>query len=189
MKNSLILILFLLVTTLANSQEDCTYKLILDTDEESFKLTEEKLMEFILTPNENVFIYFSLLREADISSLILQISINAKEMPPIMCFDKKSRLSFKMTDGSFVSLPYLDEVNCGRQTDYEDQLDNSVSEAAFYMDVANMERLRAVQIESMRLTSMKTHFDIAFQNVLSNSEIETPIYPKEYFINTLGCIE
>lgn len=189
MKNKLFFLIFLLTTILANSQADCAYKIIVDTDEESFKLTQEQLMEFILTPNESVFIYFSLLREADISSLVLQVSVNAKVMPPIMCFDKKSRLSFKMADGSFVSLPYLDDVNCGRQTEYEDQLDNSISEAAFYMDTVNMERLKSVQIESMRITSMKTHFDIEFQTVLSNPEIEVPIYPKEYFINTLGCIE
>jgi hypothetical protein len=171
------------------SQEDCDYKIRVETEEETFILTDEELVEYMLSTKESVFIYFSLMRQNEYSSLVLQISLNAIEMPPIMCFDNKSRITFKMVDGTFVSLPYLDEVNCGRQTEHDNTLNNSISEAAFFIDASAAERLKSTQIESMRITSMKTNFDVEFQNVISNKDIPVPIYPKEYFIATLGCIQ
>jgi hypothetical protein len=189
MKQLSIFILAICFTTAGLAQEDCSYKINVDTEEEQFKLTSEQLVEYELSRTQSVFIYFSLMREADLSSLVMQISLNALEMPPIMCFDNKSRITFQLDDGTYVSLPYLDEVNCGRQTDHEDQLDNSTSEAAFFMNAESIAKLMASPINSMRITSMNTNFDIVFKGVLSNPAIEVPIYPKEYFINSLGCIE
>jgi hypothetical protein len=171
------------------AQGDCDYKINVDTEEETFKLTREQLVEFELSNTESAFIYFSLMRESGLSSLVLQISLNALEMPPIMCFDKKSRITFKLENGSYVSLPYLDEINCGRQTDHEDQLDNSTSEAAFFMNEKSTEMLKGSPVETMRITSMNTNFDFNIKMVLSNPAIEQPIYPREYFINNLDCIE
>lgn len=188
MRLNALVILTMLVFSTGLAQE-CSYKINVEMDEETFKLTKETLVEFMLSPTESVFIYFSLMKDSGVSSLILQISLNAREMPPIMCFDKKSRLSFKMVDGSFLSLPYLDDVNCGIQTEYEDQFDNSTSEAAFYIDPTNLAKFKTIEIETMRITSMNTHFDIDFQKVISNKDIPVPIYPREYFINHLSCIE
>ena len=171
------------------AQDDCDYKIQVETEEEIFKMTNEKLVEYMLAPKESVFIYFSLMRQNEHPSLVLQISLNAMEMPPILCFDKKSRITFKLVDGTYVALPYLDEINCGRQTDHTDQLDNSLSEAAFYMDSIAIDRLKKVEIESMRITTMETNFDVSFQKVISNKEIQVPIYPREYFMKALGCIE
>lgn len=189
MKNLCTILLALGFTTLSFAQDECSYKINVDTEEENFKLTTEQLVEYELSRTQSVFIYFSLMREGDLSSLVMQISLNALEMPPIMCFDKKSRITFLLEDGSYVSLPYLDEVNCGRQTDHENQLDNSTSEAAFFMNEESMVKLMESALKSMRITSMNTNFDIEFKRVLSNPAIEVPIYPQEYFINNLGCIE
>jgi len=187
MKN--VLWLLMMLSGLAYGQNDCNYKINVDTNDELFKLTQEQLMDYELSSTQSAFIYFSLMRESELSSLVLQISLNALEMPPIMCFDNKSRVTFKLKDGNFVSLPYLDEVNCGRQTDHEDQLDNSTSEAAFFMNEESILKLKASPIETMRITSMNTNFDFKLKSVLSNPAIEQPIYPREYFINSLSCIE
>ena len=189
MKNAIAVLLLLVLSGAVYAQNECNYKINVDTEVELFKLTQEELVEYELSNTQSVFIYFSLMRESEFSSLVVQISLNALEMPPIMCFDNKSRVSFKLQDGSFVSLPYLDEVNCGRQTDHEDQLDNSTSEAAFFMNGESMEKLKASPIETMRITSMNTNFDFKLKSVLSNPAIEQPIYPREYFINNLSCIE
>ncbi|KAA3624722.1 MAG: hypothetical protein DWP94_02700 [Flavobacterium sp.] len=189
MKKIYTILLALNFTMWGFAQEDCSYKINVDTEEENFKLTSEQLMEYELSRTQSVFIYFSLMREGDLASLVMQISLNALEMPPIMCFDKRSRITFLLEDGSYVSLPYLDEVNCGRQTDHEDQLDNSTSEAAFFINREGITKLKKSELKSMRITSMNTNFDIEFKHVLSNAAIEVPIYPREYFIKNLGCIE
>jgi hypothetical protein len=188
MKNIVSVLIFLIVVGNIYSQNDCNYKINVETEDELFKLTQEELVEYELSQTQSAFIYFSLMRESDLTSLVLQISLNALEMPPVMCFDNKSRITFKLVDGSFVSLPYLDEVNCGRQTDHEDQLDNSTSEAAFFVNVESAEKLKESPIETMRITSMNSNFDFELKSVLSNPAIEQPIYPKEYFINNLGCV-
>ena len=185
-----LLTVLLFCSVLGFSQtEDCNYKIQIDTDEETFKLTNEQLTEFLLARDRNVFIYFSLMREDDVKSLVMQVSVNSKEMPPILCFNKDSRVSFKLEDGSFASLRYLGEVSCGRQTENTETLNNSTSEAAFLIDEASANRLLQAKISSMRITTMKTNFDVTFQEVLSNNQIEQPIYPKEFFVTNLKCLE
>ena len=187
----IVLLLFLLTTVLSYAQAtDCDYKLKIDTEEEKFLLTNAELAEYMLGLDKTVFIYFSLMKEEDVKSLVLQISANAKkDVPPIMCFNKDSRVSFKLEDGSFVSLRYLGEELCGRQTENEDTLHNSTSEAAFYIDETNLQRLASSKITSMRITTMRTDFDVVFQEVLSNEGIPEPIYPKEFFLNHLQCLQ
>ncbi len=189
MKQMIVRLMFFMVVAMLSAQEDCAYKINVDLENEQFRLTNEKLVEYELGQGNSVFIYFSLMKQDKMNSLVAQISLNAIEMPPIMCFDSKSRISFKLEDGSFVSLPYLDEVNCGRQTDYEDQLDNSTSEAAFFMDTESIMRLRSSELVSMRITSMNTHFDMDFKSVISNATIPQPIYPKEFFTQNLKCLD
>ena len=190
MKHLVSLILLISTTLVGFSQnEDCNYKIQIDTEEEVFKLTNEKLTDYLLGTDKNVFIYFSLMREEDVKSLVIQVSVNAKEKPPLMCFNKDSRVTFKLEDGSYASLRYLGVENCGRLTENEETLNNSTSEAAFLLDETNIKRLEASKISSMRITTMQTDFDIDFQEVLSNSQIPIPIYPKEFFMNSLKCLE
>lgn len=187
-KVSIVLFLFMAITGFSQTEE-CDYKIQVDTEDEKFLLTNASLAEFMVGSDKTIFIYFSLMKEGDVKSLVLEVSVNAKEMPPVLCFNKDSRISFQLEDGSFASLRYLGEVNCGRQTNNEDTLDNSTSEAAFYLDETNLERLSEAKISSMRITTMKTNFDIGFQEVISNPQIDTPIYPKEFFLNNLQCLE
>ncbi|RDK85289.1 hypothetical protein [Marinirhabdus gelatinilytica] len=182
--------LFLGLSFLSSSQtQQCNYKIQVDTEEEKFFLTQEVLVDYILGKDKNVFIYFSGMREGDVKSLVLQFSVNATVLPPALCFNKDSRVSFKLEDGSFVSLRYLGEKICGRQTENEDTLHNSTSDAAFLIDDIAFERLSSSKTVSMRITTMKSHFDIKFQELISNPQIELPIYPKEFFMNTLKCLE
>ena len=169
--------------------QDCDYKIQIDTEEEIFVLTNPQLTEYLLGLERNVFIYFSLMKEGDVKSLVIQTSVNAKEIPPILCFNKDSRVTFKLEDGSYASLGYLGVENCGRQTENKETLHNSTSEAAFLLDELNLERLSTSKIIAMRITTMQTNFDIVFQELISNEEIPTPIYPKEFFMNSLKCLE
>ncbi len=190
MKQLLFLILILSAPIFGTAQnQDCNYKIQVDTEDEIFKLTKEQLAEFLVGSDRNIFIYFSLMQEAAVKSLVIQVSVNAKEMPPLMCFNKDSRVSFKLEDGSFVSLRYLGVENCGRQTENQETLNNSNSEAAFLLDETSVSRLAASKIVSMRITTMRTDFDVDFQNVLSNNQIPIPIYPKEFFLNNLKCLD
>jgi hypothetical protein len=189
MKKIIIFCLLLVTVHEGYSQVECEYKIKIDSAEEIFKLTPEQLVEFMFNKDQNVFIYFSLMREGDIKSMVLQISLNSREMPQILCFDQNSRVSFKLRDGSFASLRYLGDVNCGRQTRNEETLHNSSSEAAFLLDEVNLERLRATPMESMRISTMKANFDIDFKNIISNRDLPEPIYPKEFFVKYSACLD
>ncbi len=189
MKKIVFLLLLVCTPIIGFSQgQDCNYKIQIDTDDEVFKLTNPLLAEYLFGLERNVFIYFSLMREDNVKSLVIQTSVNAKEMPPLLCFNKDSRVTFKLEDGSYASLRYLGDENCGRQTQNEETLHNSTSEAAFLLDPLSIERLSSSRIASMRITTMRTNFDIAFQELISNEEIPFPIYPKEFFINSLKCL-
>lgn len=179
----------LLFSIAAVAQNDCDYKINVDTDEEKFQLTQEILTEFIVGGNQTVFIYFSLMREENVKSVVLHLSLNAMQLPPKVCYNDKSRLSFALEDGSFVSVPYLGEVTCGRQTQGEETMSNSTSEASFYMDDFALEKLSSSPMKTIRITTMNQNYDVNLQDVISNDQITEPIYPKEYFINNLKCIE
>ena len=171
------------------AQDTCNYKIQVDTENEQFLLTHEVLTDFMIGNKQTAFIYFSLMKEGDVKSLVLQLSLNSAEMPPIACFNKDSRVSFELENGKFVSLRYLGDVNCGRETEPKDALKNSTSEAAFFIDDKSFDILQESNLKSMRLTTMKTHFDIEFQNVISNSVLKEPVYPKEFFLKYLSCVE
>jgi hypothetical protein len=189
MHKFVLLFIFLIAISSVRSQEDCEYKIQYELDDDTFILTQEQLAEFMLGKEQNVFIYFSLMKEGPVKSLILQISLNAIEMPPVMCFDKSSRIIFQLEDKSYASLAFLGDKTCGQQSEPEAQLKNSLVEASFFLDEESLHRLSNSPIETMRIMTMKTNFDITFQEVISNKAIEKPIYPKEYFLKYLDCIE
>ncbi len=68
-------------------------------------------------------------------------------------------------------------------------MNNSTSEASYYLDDIALERLASSPIESLRIATLKANFDLSLLDVISNEQLETSIYPKEFFINTLPCIE
>ena len=185
----LYLLLLSFITTISFSQDKCDYKINIDTEEEQFKLTHQVLAEFMVGKSQTVFIYFSLMNEDKVKSVVLHLSLNSMEMPPLICYNDKSRISFKLESGEYVSAPYLGIETCGRQTENKESLSNSTSEASFYLDDQALKRLAGSPVETMRITSFKTNFDINFQPVISNDKLKKPIYPKRYFMDNLSCIE
>lgn len=188
MRNN-ILCFILLATLQSFAQEDCNYKIQVDTDDEIFKLTQESLIDFTVGNKKTAFVYFSLMNQDQIKSVVLHISLNATDMPPIICFNEKSRLSFKLSNGTYVSAPYLGEKTCGRQTENENTMNNSTSEASFFLDENALTRLSNTSLESLRIATQSINFDLKLRDVISNEQLGEPIYPKEFFINSLGCIE
>ena len=189
MKYNIFITFLLFITVTCIAQNTCEYKIQVDTDEEVFKLTQESLVDFNIGNKKTVFVYFSLMNQDKVKSVVLHISLNAAEMPPVICFNEKSRISFKLEDGTFVSAPYLGEQSCGRQTEAKDAMNNSTSEAAFFLDEIALTRLSDSPIESLRIASQSINFNLNLRDVISNDELAEPIYPKEFFINTLPCVQ
>ena len=185
--NLLLVVLFFYCA--ARAQSSCDYKINVDTQEEIFKLTQESLIDFTVGEKKTIFVYFSLMQQDSVKSVVLSISLNSQEIPPLICYNKKSRISFKLDNGTFVSAPYLGVDVCARQSKQENAMHNSTSEASFYLDSLAQERLSTSAIESLRIGSLNANFDLKLTEVISNEQLANPIYPKEFFINTLPCIE
>ena len=184
--------LFLLLVCIycfATAQSTCDYKINVDTQEEIFQLTQESLIDFTVGDKKTIFVYFSLMKQDSVKSVVLSISLNSQEIPPLICYNKKSRITFKLEDGTYVSAPYLGVDVCARQSKLENTIHNSTSEASFYLDSLAQKRLSRAPIESLRIGSLNTNFDLKLVEVISNDQLANPIYPKEFFINTLPCIE
>ena len=173
----------------ATAQSTCDYKINVDTQEEIFQLTQESLIDFTVGDKKTIFVYFSLMKQDSVKSVVLSISLNSQEIPPLICYNKKSRITFKLEDGTYVSAPYLGVDVCARQSKLENTIHNSTSEASFYLDSLAQKRLSRAPIESLRIGSLNTNFDLKLLEVISNDQLANPIYPKEFFINTLPCIE
>ena len=188
MKYNLLLPL-LCMCCFATAQSTCDYKINVDTQEEIFQLTQESLIDFTVREKKTIFVYFSLMKQDSVKSVVLSISLNSQEIPPLICYNKKSRISFKLEDSTYVSAPYLGVDVCARQTKGENTMHNSTSEASFYLDSLAVERLSKSPIESLRIGSLNTNFDLKLIEVISNEQLANPIYPKEFFINNLPCIE
>jgi hypothetical protein len=189
MKNLILFTLFFAFFITTNAQGKCEYKINVENEDETTILTENQLVEFLATDSQTAFLYFSLMRKENLKSLVVQLSLSAVNYPPVLCFNSESRITFKLDDGSFVSLRYIGAEDCGRNIEIENNLKNTTSEAAFYLDDVSLKRLNDSPVESLRLTTMKTNFDFVLKNVISNDQITIPIYPKEYFINYLSCVE
>ena len=183
MKYNLLLPL-LCIYCFATAQSTCDYKINVDTQEEIFQLTQESLIDFTVREKKTIFVYFSLMKQDSVKSVVLSISLNSQEIPPLICYNKKSRISFKLEDSTYVSAPYLGVDVCARQSKGENTMNNSTSEASFYLDSLAVERLSKSPIESLRIGSLNTNFDLKLIEVISNEQLANPIYPKEFFINT-----
>jgi hypothetical protein len=184
-----ILILLALFSFNTIAQETCDYKINVETDEEIFKLTHESIIDYVVRPDKTIFIYFSLMKEDNVKSVVLHLSLNSTETPPIVCFNEKGKIAFKLESGEFVSAPYLGEETCGRQTQGEESMNNSTSEASFYLDEIALKRLSNSKIESMRIFSARSNFDLELREVIYNDNLAVPIYPKDFFIDNLKCID
>jgi hypothetical protein len=188
MKYNLLLPL-LCIYSFTTAQSTCDYKINVDTQQEIFQLTQESLIDFTVGDKKTIFVYFSLMKQDSVKSVVLSISLNSQEIPPLICYNKKSRITFKLEDGTYVSAPYLGVDVCARQSKVENAIHNSTSEASFYLDSLAQKRLSRAPIESLRIGSLNTNFDLKLVEVISNDQLANPIYPKEFFINTLPCIE
>lgn len=184
-----LLLLLVCIYCFATAQSTCDYKINVDTQEEIFQLTQESLIDFTVGDKKTIFVYFSLMKQDSVKSVVLSISLNSQEIPPLICYNKKSRITFKLEDGTYVSAPYLGVDVCARQSKVENAIHNSTSEASFYLDSLAQKRLSRAPIESLRIGSLDTNFDLKLVEVISNDQLANPIYPKEFFINTLPCIE
>ena len=184
-----LLLLLVCIYCFATAQSTCDYKINVDTQEEIFQLTQESLIDFTVREKKTIFVYFSLMKQDSVKSVVLSISLNSQEIPPLICYNKKSRITFKLEDGTYVSAPYLGVDVCARQSKLENTIHNSTSEASFYLDSLAQKRLSRAPIESLRIGSLNTNFDLKLVEVISNDQLANPIYPKEFFINTLPCIE
>lgn len=184
-----LLLLLVCIYCFATAQSTCDYKINVDTQEEIFQLTQESLIDFTVGDKKTIFVYFSLMKQDSVKSVVLSISLNSQEIPPLICYNKKSRITFKLEDGTYVSAPYLGVDVCARQSKLENTIHNSTSEASFYLDSLAQKRLSRAPIESLRIGSLNTNFDLKLVEVISNDQLANPIYPKEFFINTLPCIE
>jgi len=184
-----LLLLLVCIYCFATAQSTCDYKINVYTQEEIFQLTQESLIDFTVREKKTIFVYFSLMKQDSVKSVVLSISLNSQEIPPLICYNKKSRITFKLEDGTYVSAPYLGVDVCARQSKLENTIHNSTSEASFYLDSLAQKRLSRAPIESLRIGSLNTNFDLKLVEVISNDQLANPIYPKEFFINTLPCIE
>jgi hypothetical protein len=184
-----LLLLLVCIYCFATAQSTCDYKINVDTQEEIFQLTQESLIDFTVGDKKTIFVYFSLMKQDSVKSVVLSISLNSQEIPPLICYNKKSRITFKLEDGTYVSAPYLGVDVCARQSKLDNTIHNSTSEASFYLDSLAQKRLSRAPIESLRIGSLNTNFDLKLVEVISNDQLANPIYPKEFFINTLPCIE
>jgi hypothetical protein len=184
-----LLLLLVCIYCFATAQSTCDYKINVDTQQEIFQLTQESLIDFTVGDKKTIFVYFSLMKQDSVKSVVLSISLNSQEIPPLICYNKKSRITFKLEDGTYVSAPYLGVDVCARQSKVENAIHNSTSEASFYLDSLAQKRLSRAPIESLRIGSLDTNFDLKLVEVISNDQLANPIYPKEFFINTLPCIE
>ena len=53
------------------AQNSCDYKINVDTQEELFQLTQESLIDFTVGDKKTIFVYFSLMKQDSVKSVVL----------------------------------------------------------------------------------------------------------------------
>ena len=157
MKYNLLLPL-LCIYCFAAAQSTCNYKINVDTQEEIFQLTQESLIDFTVREKKTIFVYFSLMKQDSVKSVVLSISLNSQEIPPVICYNKKAEFLSNLKTVLMFLHPYLGVDVCARQSKGENTMQNSTSEASFYLDSLAVERLSKSPIESLRNWIFKYKF-------------------------------
>ncbi len=144
------------------------------------------------TPLNGRIILASLIRTGNQYFIEIEITKDSstQDLEPI-CFEKGSRLSFSLKDGSIVSIPQVDEKICGVKFYDEDSGFTTISNFAKFVLTQNaFDTLIKSEIVLMKINSTDFEKTFVLKDELTQTQADSTMTtnPSRFFINNIECM-
>lgn len=173
-----------------DEQKECLYLAFNQNKkgEIEFLQTEPVMVEEWTTPLRGRVIDFSLLYSNEQIILYIEITEDAEENLSPICIGNNSRITFRLKNGNYVSLPQVGEKLCGFVNEKESKYSNITNRGFFLLDAKSIKELQASEVYIASLQSKKYQLDFIFRSELFDEVNDYYVYPELYFISELTCI-
>lgn len=171
-------------------KDDCVY-LAFNQDSKGvveFLQTEPVMVEEWTTPLRGRVIDFSLLYNKGQIILYIEITEDAEENLSPICIGNNSRITFRLKNGKYVSLPQVGEKLCGFVNEKEATYSNITNRGFFLLDDKSLKDLQSSEVYIASIQSKKYQLDFIFRSELYDEVNDYYVYPELYFISELTCI-
>ncbi|NGZ89520.1 hypothetical protein [Psychroflexus maritimus] len=157
-------------------------------EEIEFIQTEPVMVEEWTTPLRGRVIDFSLIYNKGNVILYLEITEDAEENLNPICIGNDSRITFRLKNGNYVSLPQFGEKVCGFVNQKEADYSNITNRGFFLIDQNNLQQLQSSEVYIASLQSKKYQLDFIFRSELYDEINDYYVYPELYFMSELDCV-
>ncbi|GEM_PF-2044038 len=156
--------------------------------ETEFLQTEPVMVEEWTTPLRGRVIDFSLVYNKGQILLYIEITEDAEENLNPICIGNNARITFRLKNGNYVSLPQTGEKLCGFVNEKKDKYSNITNRGFFLIDAKSVKRLQESEVYIASLQSKKYQLDFIFRSELYDEVNDYDVYPELYFMSELKCI-
>ena len=188
MKNAVLLILFLISSTLF-AQKPCEYSTNITDSIGTYKSTKEYMIYEKNFAGNTSYIFYSLALTDGTPTLNLQLIQKSKDFMKAHCFDKNSKLFLQLNNGKIVTLLHIDRESCGTMIRDQTGFDNRVLTGTFMFVKGSFDELKSSPVNLMRIKYLTDVEDYVVKKEFQ-SEMNKEFYkPETYFINNLQCVQ
>lgn len=173
-----------------DDESECLYLAFNQNKKEEIEFiqTEPVMIEEWTTPLRGRVIDFSLMYNKGNIILYIEITEDAEENLNPICIGNDSRITFRLKNGSYVSLPQVGEKLCGFVNQKEASYSNITNRGFFLIDQNSITKLQTSEVYIASLQSKKYQLDFIFRSELYDEVNDYYVYPELYFMSELDCV-
>lgn len=173
-----------------DDESECLYLAFNQNKKEEIEFiqTEPVMIEEWTTPLRGRVIDFSLMYNKGNIILYIEITEDAEENLNPICIGNDSRITFRLKNGNYVSLPQVGEKLCGFVNQKEASYSNITNRGFFLIDQNSISKLQTSEVYIASLQSKKYQLDFIFRSELYDEINDYYVYPELYFMSELDCV-
>lgn len=173
-----------------DDESECLYLAFNQNKKEEIEFiqTEPVMIEEWTTPLRGRVIDFSLMYNKGNIILYIEITEDAEENLNPICIGNDSRITFRLKNGNYVSLPQVGEKLCGFVNQKEASYSNITNRGFFLIDQNSITKLQTSEVYIASLQSKKYQLDFIFRSELYDEVNDYYVYPELYFMSELDCV-
>lgn len=173
-----------------DDESECLYLAFNQNKKEEIEFiqTEPVMIEEWTTPLRGRVIDFSLMYNKGNIILYIEITEDAEENLNPICIGNDSRITFRLKNGNYVSLPQVGEKLCGFVNQKEASYSNITNRGFFLIDQNSISKLQTSEVYIASLQSKKYQLDFIFRSELYDEVNDYYVYPELYFMSELDCV-
>ena len=189
MKSFLALVFFFLQLS-SYAQKDCEYSTNVTDTIGTYKATPDYLMSEKIFAGKSAYLFFSLVNENGTPFLKVQLIQKSNDFIRATCLDANSKIYLQLVNGKIITLLHTNTENCGTMLRIEEEnMNTRITAGNFLFMKGSIEDLKASPVSMVRIKYLTETVDYVMKKEFVSELLKTTLYPENYFVNHLKCID